>query len=297
MDLNLGLGIAGFVIGIIGLGFALYTYRKGKKEKKLVYEILPPIPIAEVFPKSEGYELSIVFEIAGTETSKLNSVMVHFIRFSNFGDDPILRSDIAPDDQLRIEFNKSDILDVSLVSTTRNVSGITLGNIINQQDTNFVQLLFDFLDKGDGGLIQVVTSYKDLDIDLKGTIVGMPGGPIKTDEIGKATGISGWGCVPIIALQLASLALVAFLYNRTIGSWDNVYFLLLPLAAVAVPGLIALLIISLIDQKQKFKFSDLLSPPRWYHQRLYFYDRFPTRNNKGYFIFIFKIDLHNQRST
>lgn len=280
MDVNLILGIFGSVLGIAGLVFAYYTYQKGKRDKRLVYEILPSVPIAEVFPRDEGYGLSIVFEKDNAPPQRLSSAIIHFIRFSNLGDVPILKEDIARDDPLSIEISGRGVLDISLVSVSRDVSKIELANISIGGNKATCNVGFEFLDKDDGGLLQVVSRESNLSFKFKGTIVGMPKGLTKADVIGRPSGISGWGCLPIMLAQLTGLGISSYFFYRAIGSWDNILILFLPLVALLLPALIALLAIIAMDRRVPFSFAEALSPPRWYQRNLSIYD-FYARRRQG----------------
>jgi hypothetical protein len=270
-------GELGLLIGLAGIAIAFYTYKRTKREKKLAYEAMPPIPIAEVVSRTGDHELSVLYEKEGEPPRKLQRAVIHFVRFANFGNEPIRESDVPEDDPLRIEVEGAEILDVSLVASTRDVCAIAIRDLHSYEARAEASIVFSFLDYRDGGLIQVITDEVAAEITMAGTIVGMPKGLFQAEEVGKTAGISGWGCVPPILFQLLAIAAVPLLYRRISGTWDNVDLLLLPVAALLIPFALTLMVIELASRRVRYRFAEPLSPPTWYEYLLNSY-RFMGRD-------------------
>jgi hypothetical protein len=281
MDINVALGILGLFIGAAGLAFAVYAFRKGKREQEFAYEVLDGVPIASVVPSDQHNELSVLFEKSGEHPRKLQRAIVHFIRFSNFGQVPIRRSDIPAEDPLRITLKGAEILDIALISSTREVCGIRIGALTARENMNSIPIEFEFLDKGDGGLVQVMVEKEGLEIGVSGTIIGMPKGPKAAQTSEGRSEVSGWGCVPVAAIGVAGLIAAPLIYRQVTGSWDFVELLLLPIAALAIPLVLVFVLLALSGARVPYRFSDSLAPPIWYGQLSYVHEKFPMTRRKS----------------
>lgn len=121
MDINLFLGISGLIISVISLIYAIYVKRISKRDKELVYETMLPAPVAEVIKGESGYSLKVIYERPDASPLYIEHAAVQYVRFTNFGTIPITRNDIPDVDPLRIELIGGQILDITLVSVTRDV--------------------------------------------------------------------------------------------------------------------------------------------------------------------------------
>lgn len=278
MDWNLVMGMGGLILSVIGLAYAVYEKRKSKREKNLVYEVIPPVPAAEVIEGQSNYSLRVVYERPDEEPVNVENATIQYIRFTNFGKIPITRSDLAQADPLRLEISVTDgtILDVSLVSATRDVCQITTGQ--QRQDNNITSVVldFDFLDYQDGGLIQVLSDTQDIETALRGTVVGMPSGIRETKVLTEPSEVPSWGCAVWAAIVVLGLVATPFIYRSVIGSWDCVWLLSLPLAALLLPSIFFSLILIVLEPRAECKFPERLVLPPWYHMRReygYMYER------------------------
>ncbi|MCH8341745.1 MAG: hypothetical protein IIA51_09365 [Chloroflexi bacterium] len=272
MDLGLGIGIIGLIIGVAGLALAVFFFRRTKREKRLAYEILPAVPIAEVIAAHQSRALSIQYQKEGESPRHIDRAVIHFVRFTNFGKDPIRRQDLSPQDPLQIAVSGGDVLDISLVGVSRDVSNIQLQEASQGDQKASSTITFDFLDQKDGGLIQVVTDSHDSKLKMEGTVIGMPKGLMEAKRLRRIYGISDWGCLIPIIVQIAALVSVPFIYRQLTGSWQNAQLLALPVAALILPISLILLVEFIFSPQRQFKFPDPLSPPDWYDYRLYRYE-------------------------
>ncbi len=271
MDWNIVLGASGVMIGIAGLAYAIYATRRNLQTKQLTYEILSPMPIAHVMSKGSSYSLKIVYEKEGETPTTIDRAVLHYVRFTNFGRTAIRGEDITDRDPLRIAVRGSNLLDISITNVTRNVCDISLSKAQKSENEVNIPIKVSFLDHNDGALIQLVTDSTESDISIKGTIIGMPNGLIEIREKDREAKVAGWGCLPAAALQLIAIAAVPLLYWKIVGTWKNIWLMILPIGAIILPAALAIIFASLFNPLRSLRFPKLLTTPTWYSERHKFY--------------------------
>jgi hypothetical protein len=180
---------------------------------------------------------------------------------------PTTKGDLANADKLRIEVTGGTVLDLSLASATREVCQITIGQTKRDNGITSATVDFDFLDYLDGGLIQILSDTGSVKAALRGTIVGMPNGIRKTKDVPQFTPFPTWGCVTATIVGLLALTAAPFGYRYVTGSWESVWLLALPIAALIIPLLLFIMIVIVAEPRTEFEFPKQLFPPRWYHMR------------------------------
>ena len=270
MDINLAIGIFGTVLSIASLIYAIMIAKRAREAKQLMFELLPPAPIAGTISKESGYSIRIVYETPSKSVKTVESVFVQYIRFTNFGDAPITKEDSAKADPFRLEVEGGRVLDITLANVTRDVCQISLGPTVQTKGKTVTNINFDFLDSRDGGLIQIVTEGEDAHASLRGTLVGMPQGIKQAKKERTAIVFPDLGCVIPIIIQIAALIAVPFVYRRLNGGLENAWLLLIPVAALVLPLAVTLPFVFLLTSRRK-GFPDRLNPPHWYESRLYLY--------------------------
>ncbi len=278
MDINFILGIAGFVLSVVSLLYAVYVTKKSKQEKRLVYEIMRPVPIAEVIKGQSAYSLKVVYEKTNAPPVYIEHAVAQYIRFTNFGHIPINKNDLATSDILRLEIANGKVLDVSLVGVTRDVCQIAIGSISSDDSVTIANIDFAFLDYMDGGIIQVLSDTSKLQTTLKGTVVGMPDGIKKSKDYPENTAIPNWGCSLGLIITLLSLGASIGAYRLIAGTWANVWLLGLPFVALLVPFLYIFAFFFIMEPRNEFTFPEKLLPPRWYYMRRLAASRFHNRD-------------------
>lgn len=281
MNISLWIGIIGTVLTFVSLIYAVYAARSSRREKRLVYELLEPVPIFE--PLTGESRFHILIEFAG-EPEKSEppkelkaGLYAHYVRFANVGREPIRRVDNVESDPLRLEIFEAEVLDVSLVQSTRDVCAISLGEFeLKAGGRTSRRIVFDFMDQTDGALLQVFTNNPEASIIIRGTIVGMPGGLTIVNSIEKEINQERVkkGCLGVIILQVVAILAVPAIFRSYMGSWKNWWVLLLPVVALMIPFM-ALILGSLMAALQHVRhrgypigMSWSLKPPDWYAKRL-----------------------------
>jgi len=165
-------GIAGLVIGTLGLisGFVLFFL--GRRVKKPCWVITSNNLIAGFTAKLPKLEIKYLDQ-------KVENLTSSKIIFWNAGKETIDGSDIADADPLRITaIGDVKILDAKLLMTNNDSSNWLLAS---KPDATEVYLKFDFLDSRQGGVVQVIhTGRSSKGIHLTGTIKGA-GTPVNQD--------------------------------------------------------------------------------------------------------------------
>jgi hypothetical protein len=258
------------IVGLVGtavLGsYAIYDQRHNRRIKRLVYS-KTTVPLATAFKNDEGYRVSIQVERPGEPARTFDGAYLTFVRFANFGREPIRRQDIAPANPLVVEARMDapgEILDISVSSTSRTVTSIALGETTNSGQIATSAVTFDFLDYHDGGIIRVLSSARPRDVTLSGDIIGMRGGIVPPNQPrSRPRKVMGWiGVGLFIGAWVATVVASVLAFRWVTGAWTNAWLLVLPpLAFVLVPLLVAG-IITLFEGRTK-GFPPELAYPKW----------------------------------
>src|SRR4030042_3979062 len=122
-----------------------------------------------------------MFQRAGLEEERIESVFVRFLRFANLGREPIRRDDIAPANPIKVVIEGTRTLDIALEGITRSVNKAAISGQVLSENLSCANISFDFLDYKDGALIKVLTVSGNNELKLSGDVIGMPEG-IKKSE-------------------------------------------------------------------------------------------------------------------
>jgi hypothetical protein len=110
-------------------------------------------------------------EVADLEIKFRGSVIPRLVRtrFAMWLDgDTVLGSSIQRDDPLRISAETGEIVDVRVIGTSRRQNGVST----RRQSEDVAQIGFEFLDSGDGAVIDVLHTHNSSPL-IKGTVPGL----------------------------------------------------------------------------------------------------------------------------
>jgi hypothetical protein len=274
VDMGTAISVVLALIGIfVTIAYALYLDQKNKREKDLVFNVIPPLTVASIFRKDTGYSITITYSTPDTGPQEVSAVTVLFLRFMNRGRVAIRRSDLIPTDPLRIVLVGDKVLDISLASVVRSVNSISLGPLTRDNADASATIEFEFLDHLDGAVIQVVTAGSNIKAALRGTVVEMPQGIKRTPNTKRPIIMRFLWIVP--GAIVISLGGVAFVNYRITGNWQGGLLLLIGLlveiAAVFLVGLIPVSVLSKRRGKSDADVLRLLKPPEWYGRQFLVY--------------------------
>jgi hypothetical protein len=154
----------GVAIAILGIAVGIALYYKGKKAKKPRYDIKSNNVISGF--KAKNVPLEILYS-----GQKVENVTVSKVVFWNAGDDTLDQSDIASTDPVRIQVTEGcKVLDAKRIYTKNKSNKIE----IERQGESGVLVKFEFIDKGEGAVIQLIhTGTSSNDVCVCGTIKGV----------------------------------------------------------------------------------------------------------------------------
>jgi hypothetical protein len=270
MDIGTISGIIGVFLTVISLVYAVSVTRQSRREKELVYEVLPPWALASVMSRETGYSIQILYGTPGSDPAIVPSVFVMFLRFMNAGRVPIQRADSASSDPLRVVVKGEGVLDITLADVKRPVSEIKLGPIQRKSTEVESRIDFLFLDQLDGALIQILSTHRHVNASLRGTIVGMPEGIKEVDEARTKSRLPNIEWIIPIAI-IGAFAVMLYIYVHVNGGWHNAWLLLLPIAAIIGPLAVTIpIVIAVKDWRnpRRWFVSEAVTTPKWYRRRM-----------------------------
>ncbi len=200
--ISLILAIFGIVVGIL-TGY--YFYLKAKERIDPQY-ILRYGPFAG---NSSGAMKNISVLFKGVEIGNLNRCIV---AIWNRGNRVIMKDAIAKNDEIKVHLPEGAIALGAGVAWSRRPA-INLSTQISENKSTTV-IDFDFLDQGDGGIIEILYQDKSkISPTLTGSIIGAPRGiqsvPMSSDDEDETKNESSWKSLVIEGSVLCILTVVS----------------------------------------------------------------------------------------
>lgn len=158
------LNIISLGIGALGIALAGYFYIKSKPFKLIASASRSFRIISDRSQKVPGLEVSIHGKPASVVT-------VTRLAIWNTGNRTVDSSDIPSIDPLIIHSTKgAHIFDIEVTEQTKNANQVS---VVKSDASNNYQIHFEYLDPGDGALLNIVHNGKDVDeFTLKGSVKG-----------------------------------------------------------------------------------------------------------------------------
>ena len=167
MDRDLLIGIAGIAIGAIGIAIGIYESRK-YKGPKICFQF---DGMALIRKSSSIFLKEIDVKFDGMPILNLTKSQVVIW---NDGKSPIRKSDIVGDN-LKISFYGSEkILQSSVTKFTNISNGFALNHPAGSSQ---LEIIFDYLDPGDGALLDIWHCSVRVVPKVEGAIIGRRSGP------------------------------------------------------------------------------------------------------------------------
>jgi hypothetical protein len=284
--LTVVLALLGAIGSIVGIG-AYVDARRNKRVKFLAWERTYADALASASKAEGDYKLSILYERAGSEPEVIQGAFVTYVRFANFGKEPIRRADIASANPLRIVVKMREdeddcrVLDISLGGSSRDVIRLNVGSLTPIEHGAEATVDFDFLDFHDGGVVRIFSSGRPASVELCGDVIGMPQGIARTDvavtrnvwsRIGGVVGAILW-----VLSEAVGFGLTVVLFHYVTGSWSDAWLLVLPPVIFVGLGLFGIFVSDTIwpSSTGRKKFPSALAIPR----------RHPFRTREGHYVF------------
>lgn len=161
---NPWLTVLGFLLTLIGVILSIIFYIKSRRTKEPCHAIRSANLIQDFTSRFEKLEI----KYAGEPISNFTTTKV---AFWNNGKDTINDSDIVSADPLMIRVKDGyKIFDSNVLYTKQDANQF---KILPSEDGSHVLIQFDYLDRGEGGVIRLLhTGKSSCDIEFCGTIKG-----------------------------------------------------------------------------------------------------------------------------
>lgn len=242
MSLDTLLGIAGVVLGALGLAAAYIFYRKSIRTKEPMY-----------WMRSENLIRDNISTITGLRILYNNESIVNLtstnVAFWNRGAETIDSRDRVVSNPLRIGTSQNiKILDAKIILENNPSSRM---HISLEADGSSAYILFDYLDKGHGCIIKVLhTGLDSSDLSLNGDIKGA-----RLEKVKPRGRMLQF--ISTIVILIITIAIFALLPTGNISGLD----------LLAIAGLILSMLTTLSDLGRFKRFSSPL--PKALHQAWY----------------------------
>lgn len=160
-------GWLGTVVGLIGIILAILFYLRSKRKSKLAFQ---SDHVSLVGRPGAAFPDEVEIRFSGNTVPRISA---NTIVIWNCGDQTIRGADLVNKDPLRLEVPDTDrILKFTVLKQTRGVNAWNF----DQSNTNKLNLTFDYLDPGDGISLEIIHTASGNDLDVTGTIKGIPKG-------------------------------------------------------------------------------------------------------------------------
>jgi hypothetical protein len=158
-------GLTGVVVGVLGLILTCIFYLKSRRMKRPCWAIRSNNLVSDFTARLPALDIRYA-------NQKVENLTISKIIFWNAGSETIGRDDIAHGDPLEIvAIAPARLLDVKALKANSEPSRFAASLADESHSVAFLD--FDFLDKNNGALIQVVhTGTSSKDVSLRGTIKG-----------------------------------------------------------------------------------------------------------------------------
>lgn len=168
--------LIGIIIGIIGVTISFFLYKASQIGPRLVYQV-HALRLIEKERKVLSEEVDICFK--GKSVSRLTKT---YIVLWNSGKAMINGENIVEDDPLKLEISENaEVLQARTLKVTREANKFTVK--INPHSLNEVICNFDYLDPGDGAVIELLHTDEKRYPGVQGTIRGLPRGVLNWGRI------------------------------------------------------------------------------------------------------------------
>jgi hypothetical protein len=166
------LGIAGVMIGLLGIGGSYYFYKVSEKEKEPILLVDPYRSVIVEAKSIKDFPLKVVGRDGKPVEKDITSMRFYFW---NEGRESIKKADILKPVQLVLSSPNVEIIDYKTLAVSREE--IVQPRIaLNQYNGNTLDLSFDILEQDDGFSVQIIfMGSPDTEAEIKGVIEGAKG--------------------------------------------------------------------------------------------------------------------------
>jgi hypothetical protein len=184
MDKALGMlapGWVGSIIGLLGIAAAFITYLLTRHRSVLAYRYAGERLLGL---STDGLPADISVQYRGQNIPRLTRTLVVFW---NGGEKTIVADDIVKSDLLKLKIEgEGTVLAATVLKASRDVCELSAKALTDPASE--VVISFAFLDKSDGGVIEVLHTSEERSLHFSGTVRGLPSG---LSNLGRITAVGG----------------------------------------------------------------------------------------------------------
>ena len=160
------LGVLGILCSIVSVPLSVYLSLKGQKQKQPRFAIRSYNIVRQLVSTIPSLQMTY-FGYGGA----IDNFTVTKILFWNAGNETIHKQDVAKSEPVSIyAIDNAVILDAGIIQKTNNANQF---EVKQSRDRDHVTLCFDYLDKGDGAVIQIFhPGRSSTQLQLRGMIKG-----------------------------------------------------------------------------------------------------------------------------
>jgi len=149
MSMDLAIGIAGLILSVVGIPLSIYLARRGRERPDIRH--LTDFDVV-ISPEDALLNRGLSMKFGG---HSINTVSRTIFAIWNQKGSTVLGTDVVPSDRLRLQLEPKDsVLRARLISFSR--TQIKAALVTNPDKNNQVVVDFDFLDPGDGMIVEVL---------------------------------------------------------------------------------------------------------------------------------------------
>lgn len=262
--------------------YTIYLRVRTRESTNILYELHPWVPIAESVSERSGHKIKIMYENDCEGWIDVPVLFARYLRFANFGYEALKSADIPDSDPIRVEFEGSGLLKLSVVNTDNNSSRIRVAPMAVEPNKGAMQIQFEFLNPGEGALLEMIATTPLINLEIKGSIIGNPK-PVREGFIPRQIHIVRSGWAGLVSVMVLCLLILSVAYVHVTGGWTGIWLLYISPFVALFPALTLLggYGISVLWGDRP-RFHSGLQPPEWYVHRQYLYDICPCPDCGGW---------------
>ena len=157
--------LGGFIVAFISIILVVILHKRSQRTKKPTFLIRSSNLVSDF--SSKLAKLQILYS-----SKEIENLTVSKIAFWNDGAQTIDSRDVAEADPLRIVLKEEyNILDVSVIHAKNEANRF---DVLPFEEGHSIKIAFDYLDKDEGGVIQIIHTGKiSSDIEIAGIVKGV----------------------------------------------------------------------------------------------------------------------------
>lgn len=200
-----------FIGVVIGFLVSFLFYKLSKVKKSMAYYANSYLLLSKEGGKLPTSKITVFYE-----SKEINNLCKSIIFIWNDGNMTIFGKDIALGDELKIVFSNGNKILETEVARITNIANNFIINVVN----DVINFKFDFLEPGDGALIETTYTGKYCRPKIVGTIIGMPKGVNRREYRKFEKNIIIFNRkVPLLLLTLIAFVIISMVFISFVNNY------------------------------------------------------------------------------